>query len=125
MTRNHPLLPVAMCQVHTEPWNCTGNLSRLLESLDEVGRKGARLAITPECVLHGYADACPDFNARLMAAAVTLEDKALQPIRAKASQSLCYTSRKAAKRRIFGNGVVSSTRRRIRRVGTGSKDTIR
>jgi len=43
-----------MCQVSTREWDIEGNHHRLMECLDEAGRQGAELAITPECVLHGY-----------------------------------------------------------------------
>jgi predicted amidohydrolase len=47
-------LRVGMCQVSTKEWDIQGNHRRLMESLEEAGRQGAELAITPECVLHGY-----------------------------------------------------------------------
>ena len=49
-----PQLTVALCQVYTEPWDLGGNLTRTLEALAEAKRQGADLAITPECVFHGY-----------------------------------------------------------------------
>jgi len=49
-----PQLNVALCQVYTEPWDLGGNLTRTLEALAEAKRQGADLAITPECVFHGY-----------------------------------------------------------------------
>jgi predicted amidohydrolase len=67
---SHPILPVsidepstvrvAMCQVYTEEWAVEANSRRLLESLHEARRQGADLAITPECVLHGYGFAEPE-----------------------------------------------------------------
>lgn len=49
-----PSLRVGMCQVFTREWDVEGNYRNLMESLEEAGRQGAELAITPECVLHGY-----------------------------------------------------------------------
>ena len=50
-----PSIRVAMCQVYTEAWAIEANLARTLEALEEATAQGADLAITPECVLHGYA----------------------------------------------------------------------
>jgi predicted amidohydrolase len=51
---NPPLLRVAMCQIRTEEWDIEGNLARTLAALAEAAAEGAQLAVTPECVLHGY-----------------------------------------------------------------------
>lgn len=51
---NPALLKVALCQVHTEEWAVEDNLRRVMKSLEEAAALGAELAITPECVLHGY-----------------------------------------------------------------------
>ena len=51
---NPPSLKVGLCQVLTEPWEVDANLERALAALDEAAGNGAELAITPECVLHGY-----------------------------------------------------------------------
>lgn len=51
---DNAMLRVAMCQVGTEAWDVQGNVRRTLEALDEAGRMRAELAITPECVFHGY-----------------------------------------------------------------------
>ena len=45
---------VAMCQVFTEEWALEENFARALAALKEAADKGAELAITPECVIHGY-----------------------------------------------------------------------
>jgi len=49
-----PSLHVALCQVYTEAWDTEGNLTRTLKALTEAAHQGARVAITPECVFHGY-----------------------------------------------------------------------
>jgi predicted amidohydrolase len=65
--RGVPSLRVAMCQVYTEEWAIDANLARTLEALEEAAAEGAELAITPECVLHGYASAdCQDYADRML-----------------------------------------------------------
>lgn len=77
-------LPVAMCQILTREWDLDGNLERTLAALEAAADAGARLAITPECVLHGYGFE-PDRRtlARRMAeAAEPLDGPRLAAIRA-------------------------------------------
>ena len=75
-------LRVAMCQVYTEEWAVEANLRRTLESLHEAKRLGADLAITPECVLHGYGFAEPDvLQSRLNEAAEPLHGPRLGRLR--------------------------------------------
>jgi predicted amidohydrolase len=67
-TENPPAaLRVGLCQVHTEAWDVEGNFRRLLQSLEEAHRQGAELAITPECVLHGYGFEDPDAQGQRLA----------------------------------------------------------
>ena len=49
------ILKVGLCQVFTEPWDIENNLNRTLLAIDEAAGKGAEIAITPECVMHGYS----------------------------------------------------------------------
>jgi predicted amidohydrolase len=71
---NRPILRVALCQVYTEQWNVAANLERTLAALDEAARQGAELAITPECVLHGYGfDGVDDYRARMLEVAERLD----------------------------------------------------
>ena len=51
---NGPRLQLGLCQVKTEAWDLEGNLQRTLNALEEAASQGAHLAITPECVFHGY-----------------------------------------------------------------------
>lgn len=51
-------LKVGLCQVETQPWDVENNLKKTLEALELAADEEAVLAITPECVLHGY----PDFS---------------------------------------------------------------
>jgi len=66
---------VALCQVETRPWDLDGNADRLMATLERAARQGAELAITPECVFHGYGDPAPGEHVRprLLEAAETLE----------------------------------------------------
>ncbi|MCL5269789.1 MAG: carbon-nitrogen hydrolase family protein [bacterium] len=76
-----PSLKLGLCQVYTEPWATDDNLKRTLESLETAAGEGAELAITPECVLHGYADtASPDYAPRLLAAAERLDGPRIQAL---------------------------------------------
>jgi len=78
----HPSLKLAMCQVHTEPWDLDGNLERTLESLDEAARQGAEFAITPECVLHGYPGGnAKDFKDKLIEASQPLDGEKVAQVR--------------------------------------------
>ena len=57
---------VALCQIETERGDLDGNFSRALLALETAREKGADLAVTPECVIHGYAEAnSTDDQARL------------------------------------------------------------
>jgi predicted amidohydrolase len=79
-----PPLKVALCQVYTEQWAVEENTRRTLASLDEAADLGADLAITPECVLHGYAERCEDFEGRMREAAAPLESPVIDSVREKA-----------------------------------------
>jgi len=50
---NSPI-KVGLCQIYTEAWDLEGNFQRTLAALEEAAAQGAQVAITPECVLHGY-----------------------------------------------------------------------
>lgn len=51
----HPAaIRLALCQVETSPWDTQGNLKGVLAALEAAAEQGAGLAITPECVFHGY-----------------------------------------------------------------------
>lgn len=77
------MLKTALCQIYTEPWDLAGNLARTLEALETAGEQGAELAITPECVLHGYASERSDnYAERLLAAAERLDGPRLERVRA-------------------------------------------
>lgn len=82
-------LRVAMCQVLTKAWDMEGNLVRTLDALRDAAAQGAELAITPECVLHGYGDArSPEDKERLRReGAVRLDSEPVAAIRAVAREA--------------------------------------
>ncbi|MDO9254766.1 MAG: carbon-nitrogen hydrolase family protein, partial [Bacteroidales bacterium] len=47
-------IKIGMCQVHTEEWAVEANIKRTLETIDLAAEQGAEIAVTPECVFHGY-----------------------------------------------------------------------
>ena len=81
----YAILRLGLCQVETREWDEEGNLRRLLESLDEAGAQGAQLAITPECVLHGYGMLAPGEDPRrLWEAAEPLDGPRIRAVAAQA-----------------------------------------
>jgi len=50
----YPGVNIGLCQVHTEEWDVEGNIKRALEAIDTAADQNAEIAVTPECVLHGY-----------------------------------------------------------------------
>ncbi len=49
-------LKVGLCQIHTEEWAIEDNLKRTLTAIEVAAAKGAEVAVTPECVFHGYGN---------------------------------------------------------------------
>jgi predicted amidohydrolase len=45
---------IGMCQVYTEEWAVEANIGRTLVAIDLASEQGAEIAVTPECVFHGY-----------------------------------------------------------------------
>ncbi len=78
-----PFLRVGLCQVYTEAWDTEGNLERTLEALTEAARRGAQLAITPECVLHGYGfgQNAPETQRRYIDVAEPLDGQRLAAVK--------------------------------------------
>jgi predicted amidohydrolase len=70
-------LRVALCQIQTEAWETESNFDRTILALKEAAQKGAELAITPECVFHGYGflDDKQQLIERMREAAVTLDSE--------------------------------------------------
>lgn len=80
------VLRTALCQVYTEPWAVRDNLGRTLAALDEAAAKGAALAITPECVLHGYAGKGEDYSERMHEVAEPADGETIRLFRKKAKE---------------------------------------
>lgn len=81
--KNHPFtVRLALCQVETAPWDVGRNLDALLASLDLAAAERADLAITPECVFHGYGfEEGPAMAERMREAAEPLDGKRLAAVR--------------------------------------------
>jgi len=72
---------LAMCQIETEPWDVEGNFQRTIAALHEAGRQRADLAVTPECVFHGYGfHEVPDYAESLRRAAVSRDDPKIRAV---------------------------------------------
>jgi 5-aminopentanamidase len=86
---------VGLCQVLTTEWAAEENLERTLIALDEAAGQGADLAVTPECVVHGYPipetrEKPSSFRERLFAVAETTDDRNMRLIRGKARDKKMY-----------------------------------
>ncbi len=78
---------VALCQIETERWDLDGNFERTLSALQSAHEKGAELAVTPECVIHGYAEANSEEDKdRLHQAAEPLKGPRLHKIKGRCAQ---------------------------------------
>ena len=55
-TKGYSSLKIGLCQVYTEEWAVEANIRRTLEAIDIAARQGAEIAVTPECVFHGYPE---------------------------------------------------------------------
>ena len=78
-------LKVGLCQVRTEQWDAEGNLERTVASLEAAAAAGAEVAITPECVLHGYADGGSEgYAERMLEAAEPVGGPRFEAVREKA-----------------------------------------
>jgi predicted amidohydrolase len=77
-----PRLSVAVCQVETTSWDVEGNTERTLNALRSAAKKGAKLAITPECVIQGYPPPIDDESrARLRELAEPVDGERIAQIR--------------------------------------------
>ena len=80
----YPLVKVALCQVRTEVWKLESNLGRTLAQIDEAAEQGAHIAITPECVLHGYAPLCDGYKDKMLQIAQPVDGEVITAFREKA-----------------------------------------
>ncbi len=82
LSEEGPNLRVALCQVFTEEWAVEENFRRALEAIETAGRLGAQIAVTPECVIHGYAATESErFHERLYEAAEPVDGERLRQVR--------------------------------------------
>lgn len=85
------ILKIGMCQVYTEEWAVEDNFERVLAAIDQAAEKGAEIAITPECVIHGYAwdealGKSEKFKTRLFSIAEELDGPHLNKVKDKARE---------------------------------------
>ena len=86
---------IGMCQVYTEEWKIEDNIKRTLHAIDTAAEKGAEIAITPECVFHGYAfddsqGKSESFRKRLYDIAEPLTSQHIKLFRDKAREKSIY-----------------------------------
>ncbi len=86
-----PGIKIGMCQVYTEEWAIDENIKRTLAAIDIAAGQGADIAVTPECVFHGYAmdnsrGKSAEFKKRLYDIAESAEGEHLQLFRNKAKE---------------------------------------
>lgn len=77
---------LALCQIETAEWDLDGNTARTLAALDAAADSGADLAVTPECVFHGYGFAVSHLRERLLAAAEPLDGARIDAVRTLAAR---------------------------------------
>jgi predicted amidohydrolase len=86
---------IGMCQVFTEEWAVEANIERTLEAIDLAARQGAEIAVTPECVFHGYPfdesnGKSESFRKKLFSVAESPEGENLKLFREKARDKGIY-----------------------------------
>lgn len=95
MPENYPQdaakVKIGMCQVYTEEWAIDANIRRTLDAIDLAASQGADIAVTPECVFHGYASdnskgKSAEFRKRLFDIAESPEGEHLKLFRNKAME---------------------------------------
>ena len=86
-----PKIKIGMCQVYTEQWAIEANIKRTLEAIDLAASQGADIAVTPECVFHGYSSddskgKSKEFKKRLFDIAEPIDGEHLKLFRDKARE---------------------------------------
>ena len=84
-----------MCQVYTEEWAVEANIKRTLEAIDLAAEQGAEIAVTPECVFHGYPidetkGKSASFRKKLFSVAETTDSGNLKLFKDKAREKGIY-----------------------------------
>jgi len=88
---------VGLCQVYTEEWAVEENIKRALAAIDLASEQGAEIAVTPECVFHGYAydesnGKSASFRERLFSVAESPGGEHVKLFRAKAQEKGLHIS---------------------------------
>ena len=88
-------LKIGMCQVFTEEWAIEANIKRTLEAIDLASEQGAEIAVTPECVFHGYPidetkGKSESFRNKLFSVAETTDSRNLNLFKEKAIEKGIY-----------------------------------
>ena len=90
-------LKVGLCQIFTKAWAVQDNIKRTIAAIEQAAEKGADIAVTPECVLDGYAgldifdnDMSKDLWQRLIAISEPLDGENVTKVREKAKKLGIY-----------------------------------
>jgi predicted amidohydrolase len=88
-------IKIGMCQVYTEEWDVEANIKRTLEAIDLASEQGAEIAVTPECVFHGYPvdetnGKSESFRRKLFSVAESPDDGNLKLFKEKAKDKGIY-----------------------------------
>jgi predicted amidohydrolase len=88
---------IGMCQVLTKEWAVEANIKRTLEAIDLAAEQGAEIAVTPECVFHGYPidetqGKSASFRRKLFSVAESLDSEHLKLFKGKAKDKGIYIS---------------------------------
>ncbi|MFI4912245.1 MAG: carbon-nitrogen hydrolase family protein [Sedimentisphaeraceae bacterium JB056] len=86
-----PKIRLSICQVFTEQWKVEDNYSNLLKAIDQAAKDDAEIAITPECVFHGYGDQNSAQSQKLLLdAAEPIDGEKISLLREKATANNMY-----------------------------------
>jgi len=93
--KGYSTLKIGMCQVYTEEWAVEANIKRTLEAIDLASKQGAEIAVTPECVFHGYPidetkSKSESFRRKLFSVAETPDSENLKLFKEKARDKGIY-----------------------------------
>jgi predicted amidohydrolase len=96
-SKGFPTLKIGMCQVYTEEWAIEANINRTLEAIDLASEQGAEIAVTPECVFHGYPfdetnGESASFRRKLFSIAESLDSEHVKLFKDKAKDKGIYIS---------------------------------
>jgi predicted amidohydrolase len=91
----YPTVKIGLCQVYTEEWAVEDNIARTLKAIDLASEQGAEIAVTPECVFHGYPvdetmGKSESFRSRLYSVAESPDGRNLSLFREKAREKGIY-----------------------------------